>query len=243
MTTGINPQWKAALPNDPKGVLAAILTMNHVADLAIKEGLDQQSPTKEQIDFLRRQVLMQTEITRKTNELVPTPDELDQAYKANAANYEEAKLQVIYLSFVSGTPAPGSKSMSEEQALAKAQDLVKQLRAGADFAKLVQEHSDDEMSKARGGDFGSIKRGDALPEDLKKAVFELRPGGYSDPIKQPNGFYIFRLVEKRIPPLSEVIDKLNDELRQRKFQAWLRDIQQKYQVTVEKPEFFQRMGK
>jgi peptidyl-prolyl cis-trans isomerase C len=242
MVIGINPQWSAAISRDAKGVLNAILTMNDLAKEAEKEGMDKQSPTKESLEVLRKQILMQTLIAKKNNESTPQPEEVEKFYKENASKYEQVKLRVIYLSFIPGTPPAGSKSMTEEQAKAKASALVKQLRAGADFTKLVKENSEDDVSKARDGDFGTIRRGDSLPEDLKNAVFALKPGEVTDPIKQPNGYYLFRVEEKSQVPLSEVSSKVLEELRAQKFNSWLKGVQDKNQVTIEKPEFFQRMG-
>jgi hypothetical protein len=66
-------------------------------------------------------------------------------------------------------------------------DLVKQLRDGADFAELAKKNSEDKNSAASGGDFGVLRRGDRIPEEIKTAVFALKPGEVSDPDPSADG--------------------------------------------------------
>jgi len=79
----------------------------------------------------------------------------------------------------------------------RAQDLLARLAEGADFAKLAQEHSDDEYSAARGGALGVFERS-AFDTLIKAAVFELAVGELSDPIESPRGLHLL----KRVPPES-----------------------------------------
>jgi peptidyl-prolyl cis-trans isomerase D len=104
--------------------------------------------------------------------------------------------------------------------LQKAEDLVKRLQGGEDFAKLAKEHSQDAQTAAKGGSLGWKKQGE-LPEALDKALFEeMAPGQLTErPIKSPEGFHILRLEElrsERIKPLDEVRETLERELRQDK---------------------------
>ena len=82
--------------------------------------------------------------------------------------------------------------------------IVTQLRGGADFAKLAEQYSEDAASKAAGGDFGVIKASSDYPAELKSAVFALKPGEISEPIRQPTAFYIVRLEEKGPQPVDEI---------------------------------------
>jgi peptidyl-prolyl cis-trans isomerase D len=84
---------------------------------------------------------------------------------------------------------------NEPQARQEAQELLRQLRAGADFAALAKEHSDDPGSGAQGGDLGFFGRGQMVPE-FEQAAFNLEAGQISDPVRTPFGFHIIQTLEK-----------------------------------------------
>ena len=62
---------------------------------------------------------------------------------------------------------------TEADARKLAEDLVKQIRGGADFGKLVAQYSEDPTSKAAGGDFGMVNLNSSYSADVKKAVLAL----------------------------------------------------------------------
>ncbi|MCI0699213.1 peptidylprolyl isomerase [candidate division KSB1 bacterium] len=74
---------------------------------------------------------------------------------------------------------------------AEAQDILKQLQAGGDFAKLAREKSIDPNSSKRGGDLGDAYPGDFFKE-FETAIFALKAGELSGVIKTTNGFHIFK---------------------------------------------------
>ena len=89
-------------------------------------------------------------------------------YAENKSRYDQVKLKVIYIPFSSAparqAPAEGKKHLTEEEAKAKAERLIKEINAGADFVKLVKENSEDASSKAKDGDMGTLSRADNLPD-------------------------------------------------------------------------------
>ena len=72
--------------------------------------------------------------------------------------------------------------------------------------KLVKENSDDETSRAKDGDFATLRSSDNIPDAFRATVFALKKGEVSEPLKQPNGFYLLRAEEVTVRPLSEVRD-------------------------------------
>jgi peptidyl-prolyl cis-trans isomerase D len=78
---------------------------------------------------------------------------------------------------------------------AKAEDLLKQIKAGADFAKLAEQNSDDKTNASKGGDLGWVMRGQMVPE-FEKATFALKPGQISDVVTTNYGFHIVQVMER-----------------------------------------------
>jgi parvulin-like peptidyl-prolyl cis-trans isomerase-like protein len=134
------------------------------------------------------------------------------------------------------------RTQAEAQKLAG--DLVKQLRAGADFAKLVTQYSDDAESKSSGGDFGTpIKAGSSFAQDLKKTVFAMKPGEISDPVPQGYGYYIIRLEEKTVPPINDVRESIVKDLRDNHMNEYMKDLTTRFTPQVQRPDFFAQPGK
>ncbi len=100
---------------------------------------------------------------------------------------------------------------------AEANDVVKQLKGGADFAKLAEEKSKDTGSAKQGGDLGYFMR-DAMVKAFADAAFAMKPGSVSDkPVKTEFGYHIIKVEDKRKsspPPIAEVRDQIANQLGQ-----------------------------
>jgi peptidyl-prolyl cis-trans isomerase C len=95
--------------------------------------------------------------------------------------------------------------------------IVKQLKDGADFAKLAEEKSKDTGSAKQGGDLGYFTH-DAMVKPFADAAFSMKPGDVSDkPVKTEFGYHIIKVEDKRKsspPPLAEVRDQIANQLGQ-----------------------------
>ncbi|MGD0201136.1 MAG: peptidylprolyl isomerase [Bryobacteraceae bacterium] len=105
---------------------------------------------------------------------------------------------------------------------ARAEDLLNQLKKGADFAALAKKNSEDPGSAAKGGELGWIGRGQTVPQ-FESTAFSLQPGQLSGVIKTDYGFHIVQVLEKqeaRLRPFEEVRSQIAQEnTRQRVFDA------------------------
>lgn len=101
-------------------------------------------------------------------------------------------------------------------AKAKAEGLLAQIKAGADFAKLAQENSEDPGSAANGGDLGYFGKGKMVPE-FENAAFALQVGQVSELVRTVYGFHIIKVIDKKDDQVkaSHILIKVRD------FNDWL----------------------
>jgi parvulin-like peptidyl-prolyl isomerase len=122
-----------------------------------------------------------------------TPAEIDAYMKSHPEEQVHARHILISIK----TPeAPSDDALDKPQARAKAEELLKRIRAGEDFGSLAKEFSKDPGSKENGGDLGWFGRGRMVPE-FEKAAFALQPGQVSDIVESQFGFHIIKVDERR----------------------------------------------
>ncbi|TLU71322.1 peptidylprolyl isomerase [Lichenicoccus roseus] len=107
---------------------------------------------------------------------------------------------------------------------AQAEDVIKQLKGGADFSKLASTLSTDKASAAQnGGDLGWFKQGDMLPE-FSAAAFSMNKGQISDqPVQTRYGWHVIQVLDTRTaaPPS---FDSVKDQIRQKLIQQDVRKV-------------------
>ena len=105
----------------------------------------------------------------------------------------------------------------DEAAVRKtAEGILAQVKAGGDFAELAKKYSEDDGSKAQGGDLNYFSRGRMVPE-FEEAAFKMNAGETSDLVKSQFGFHIIRVVDKKAGAtrsLDEVRQQITDMLQQ-----------------------------
>ena len=244
---------------NPKYAVQQLFMLSYLADEAEKAKLGDESPLKEQLEFLRANTMASAMVSHERNFYKPTTEQIKDFYDRNQARYQQAKIKVIYIAFKPSAPVmgavPSDKSLeevaravsegtvsktqrTEEDARKLSEDLVKQIRGGADFAKLVTDYSEDAASKAVGGDFGVVNINSSYSPDVKKAVLALKEGEVTDPLRQSNAFYIIRVEEKTIQPMGDLIGPISEEIRQAHLNEWLSGVSKRFDPTVESVPFF-----
>ena len=139
--------------------------------------------------------------------------ELRRLYAVNREDFrmpERVHVRHILLKTADKPPAEVAKLQQ------KAEDLVKQLKAGGDFAELAKKNSEDTGptgSAAKGGDLGWIVRGQTV-KNFENTAFSLAPKQLSGAIATEYGIHILQAIEKepaRLKPFEEVKDALAAE--------------------------------
>jgi peptidyl-prolyl cis-trans isomerase C len=188
--------------------------MRKLARAAEAAKLDQLSPAKDALDYQRLLILSQARLTAVANELSVLPSDVAKFYEANQDRYKQVRVKTLYIGF-------GGQKLTESAAKLKASQIAEQARGGADFVKLVRANSDDVTSRTKDGDFGTLRISDSLPDAVRAAIFNLKEGEVSDPVRQPNGFYVFRAEKVDVRAFADVRDDIFYELRQRRYGEWV----------------------
>ncbi|HEY7284716.1 MAG TPA: SurA N-terminal domain-containing protein [Vicinamibacterales bacterium] len=165
--------------------------------------------------------------------------EIERTYNANIEQYstpEQVRASHILLK---------TEGKDDAAVKAKAEDILKQARAGADFAELAKKYSEDEASQKNGGDLDYFGRGRMVAE-FDQAAFTLEPGKISDLVKTQYGYHIIKVVDKRpaiTRPLADVRQQIQDQLAYERAQAQAADLAQALEKEVTKPGDFDRVAK
>ena len=235
----LSPQQRQGLERDRKQLVERYLLMKKLSEMAEKDKLDEKSPYKEALESYRMNMLMNAEVQKVSSEWPIRVEEQQAYYDQHKSDFEQTKIKLIYISFSSspGTGADGKKRLSEAEAKAKAEQLVKEAKAGADFVKLVQENSEDEQTKAKNGDL-TFSRADNLPESIRSVATGLKPGEVSEPVRQPNGFYVLRGESVSARPFSEVKDQIFVDLQRMRTKDWIDSTTKGLNIKLENGQFF-----
>jgi peptidyl-prolyl cis-trans isomerase C len=240
LIASLPPQAQQAVRAQPQQ-LGQVFLIKRLAEDAEKAAIDKETPYKEQLEFNRMQLLATAEITTVSNTMKVSEEDKHKYYNDNPGKFKEVKVRVIYVAYnpAPGKGAAGAKQLpTEAEAQAKIMDLRRQVLGGVDFGKAARENSDDQASAAKDGDFGAVKLDSPYPDEIKKAVFELKQGEVSAPVKQPNGFYLIRAEEITMQPYDDVLLQVIQDLKKDRFQEWLKGMQSQYAVKVENPAYF-----
>jgi peptidyl-prolyl cis-trans isomerase D len=132
---------------------------------------------------------------RIRSQITPGEDELRRRYEANSESFRMPAAARVFHILV--RVEPGAGPTVDAAARARAETLVQQLRAGADFMTLARANSDDPSSAQTGGDMGWVEM-DQTVEPFERAIFSIPLSTISDPIRSDEyGYHIVRVPERR----------------------------------------------
>ena len=104
----------------------------------------------------------------------------------------------------------GEEEAALASASARAVDLLARIEGGEPFADVAREHTQDEASRATGGDLGFFSRGQMVPE-FEDAAFGAEVGVPIGPIESPFGVHLI-LVEEHREPVLRTLEEVQEEL-------------------------------
>ena len=150
-----------------------------------------------------------------------TDQDLQAYYDQHREEYRvPEQVKVSHILIKTPLPAPGAKEDEKAvaDARAKAEGVLKEVKAGGDFAKLAGKYSDDPGSAKSGGELGWIGRGRTVPE-FEKAAYSLGKGQTSDLVKSSYGFHVIHVEDKQeahLKLLAEVKSEVEEKVKQQK---------------------------
>ena len=136
--------------------------------------------------------------------IIITPLEVKNYYNDNKDSFmqpEEIKLRGILIK-------PKKEKSGEAESLQLMRDLVKRLKEGCDFGGLAKEYS-EAPDAGEGGLMGYVKKGDLMPR-IEDIVFNLKEGEITGIIQSPLGYHVFKVDEKRIRRVRELVEVRQD---------------------------------
>jgi peptidyl-prolyl cis-trans isomerase C len=169
------------------------------------------------------------------NEPAPSEQDAKTFYDKNPERFkEQEKVRASHILIKVDQKAPEA---AKQKARAEIDEVLKQAKAGGDFAKLAQEHSQD-GSAAQGGDLDYFTRDRMVPE-FAKVAFELKPGQISDVVQTQFGYHIIKVVDHqaaRTVPYEQVDAQikqfLGNQKKQQHTEAFIDGLKKKSKIEV-----------
>lgn len=251
------PAFSQEMQKDPTAAVRDAFIIRHLAAEGDKLKLGEQSPLKEQIEVQREHMIFQAMLTHERNFFQVTPEAVDDFYKANQARYQQTEIKVIKVAFKPGAASAKTVEQFAQQAVEAAHagttrteadaqklagEIVAKLRNGGDFVHLVAQYSDDAESKAAGGDFGTVKPTSAYTDEFKKAVFALKQGQFSEPIRSGPALYIVRAEKISVQPLSAVREQIMDEIKNAHLGEFIKELDKQFTPVIDRPDLLVRLN-
>ena len=236
---GLPEQVRAQARGPMKRQMAEqIVRVKLLAREARKKGLDKDKAMQARIQFQTDNLLAgaaYNDIASKTK--------IDEAaagkyYEEHKNEYQRVGARHILVKF-KGSPVQqreGKPELTEEQALAKTQELRKKLLAGGDFAAIAKEESDDVGSGQNGGELGTFGRGQMVPE-FEKTAFSLPVGQISEPVRTQFGYHLIRVDSQENKSFEDVRSEIEAKLKPQAAGAAVEQLRKATVVTLDDAYF------
>jgi peptidyl-prolyl cis-trans isomerase C len=207
---------KITVPDAEVDAQVAQIRAQFPSDAQFQQALTAQRTTLEAVrndarDGMSADKLVESEIAGK---VAVKPEAVTDFYQKNQDKFQQGP-RVHASHILIGIPQ-NADAATKQQAKAKADGLLKDLKAGKDFAAAAKENSQDPGSAPNGGDLGYFEQGQMVPP-FEQAAFALKPGEVSEVVETQFGYHIIKVAEKqesRVVPLEEAKGQIEEYLTQ-----------------------------
>ena len=225
-------------PEEVDRAVEQVKTQNKLDDATFRSALEQQGFTMEGYrKTLKKQILeLKVVNTAVRSRVTVSDDEVKTYYKQNeklVAGDRQSHLRQILVAVPD--KASDADVATKKRVAAKVVELA---RGGTSFTELAKQYSDDDGTKASGGDLGWVGKG-VLVDALDEAMASMEPNDVRGPIRTDRGWVVLQLVERKsgdIKPYEEIKEQLRKQLYDQQVekaqQSWLRELRKKAHVDV-----------
>ncbi len=159
-------------------------------------------------------------------------------YEEHKGEFESANGRHILIRF-KGSPVPlkpDQKELTDEEALAKANDIRQRLAAGEDFGEIAKKESDDTGSGAAGGALGDFPHGMMVPP-FDQAAFALPIGQVSEAVKTQFGYHVIQIQSRKASSFEEAKQQIERKQKPEITRQALEDVKKRYPVQLDEAYF------
>ncbi|WP_346913256.1 peptidylprolyl isomerase [uncultured Roseibium sp.] len=207
-------QWRSIL-------LDVVVDMELFAQAAEKDGLGDSDDVKRQLNFLKLKVLRNAYLKDKIDASI-SPDDLKAAYDKEYADFSGEEISARHI-------------LVKDKA--EAEEIIKQLEDGADFAELAKEKSTG-PSGPKGGELGYFSKGQMVPE-FETAAFALGKGSITkEPVQTQFGWHVIKVEDKRPlekPKFEDVAAQLRQQLIRERYETVMAELKADTPVEILDP--------
>lgn len=225
--------------SEVQAALDEIKQQNNLDDAGLAAALSAQGFTLANYKTeVRRQMLR----LRAENQIVApkvqvTDEDVRARYDQMARRTEQ--VQAVKLSHMLFKLPDHATEQQIAEAKEKASKAIARVKGGEEFAKVAATESEDDSTKATGGELGWFQRGSMANPDWEPVVFAMEKGDVRGPVTGPQGFHVFQVTEVKrsdLKPFADMKDQLQRELRRREMekqtQTWVEELRKKAYVDI-----------
>ncbi|MDQ3296008.1 MAG: peptidylprolyl isomerase [Myxococcota bacterium] len=224
--------------SEVQAALDEIKQNNNLDDAGLAQALAAQGYTLANYKHdLRRQLLR----LRAVNQLVAPKVQVTE--EDVRARYDEMQrrsqsVSAVSLSHILFKLPENPTEQQLAEAKEKAAKAIARAKGGEAFDKVAAEVSEDDSTKATGGQLGWFQRGSVQPE-WEQIVFSMEKGDVRGPVTGPQGLHVFQVTEvknNQMKPFAEMKEQIMRELRRREMDkqtaTWLEDLRKKAYIDI-----------
>jgi parvulin-like peptidyl-prolyl isomerase len=224
--------------SEVQAALDEIKQQNNLDDAGLQQALVQQGYSLQNYKAdLRRQLLrfraVNTIVSPKVN---ITEEDIRARYDQMQRRSEQVSAVRISDILIKLPDHPTEQQIAD--AKTKATGALDRVKGGEDFAVVAKDVSDDDSTKASGGELGWFERGSVNP-DWEGVVFAMDKDEVRGPVSGPQGLYVLKVTDVKksdLKPYAEMKEQLSRELRRRELdkqtQVWVDELRKKAYIDI-----------